>query len=231
MAKNTSKLLHEKKGERVQLWQTPIVEGSADFDNYGEVQKGPLTAEKIEAIQRMAYQEAYEEGLKKGLKEGLQKAQKEAKKQLDVLAEMLHALSRPLDNLDQTVEEQLVQLAVLIARQLVKRELRQDPGEIIGIIRDAVGLLPVAAQSVIIHLHQDDLSVVQRSLSALAGDNHWQLRDDPNLNSGDCRITTDTSTIDATLENRLTAVIVSMLGGVRATDEAVRATEEQVTER
>ena len=70
---------------------------------------------------------------------------------------------------------------------------------------------------------------LQQALSVVTEENHWQLRDDPNLNPGDCRITTDTSTIDATLENRLSSVIVSMLGGVRASDDAGQEATEDGT--
>ena len=50
------------------------------------------------------------------------------------LAKLLDNLTRPIEELDEAVEEQLLQLTISVARQLVRRELKTDPGEIIAII-------------------------------------------------------------------------------------------------
>jgi flagellar assembly protein FliH len=47
----------------------------------------------------------------------------------------------------------------------------------------------------------------------------WVLVADPGLSRGDCRIITDTSLIDATLEKRLAAITSQLLGGERVTDK------------
>ena len=53
----------------------------------------------------------------------------------------------------QEVERELLTLAMALARQIVRRELKTDPTQIIGIIREAIAALPVAAREVRVHLH------------------------------------------------------------------------------
>ena len=51
-----------------------------------------------------------------------------------------------------------------LARQIVRRELKTDPTQIIGIIREAIGALPVAARDVRVHLHPEDAAVCASTL-------------------------------------------------------------------
>ena len=47
----------------------------------------------------------------------------------------------------------------------------------------------------------------------------WQLIEDPVINRGGCRVVTDTSQVDASLESRLASLIAPLLAGARAIDE------------
>ena len=53
-----------------------------------------------------------------------------------------------------------------LARQIVRRELKTDPTQIIGIIREAIAALPVAARDVRVHLHPEDAAVVRAAPGA-----------------------------------------------------------------
>ena len=48
----------------------------------------------------------------------------------------------------------------------------------------------------------------------------WKINADPFLSRGGCRVLTNSSRIDATVETRLNAVIASVLGGERTQDSA-----------
>ncbi len=78
---------------------------------------------------------------------------------------MFYDLAKPFDELDAEVERELLTLAMALARQIVRRELKTDPTQIIGIIREAIAALPVAARDVRVHLHPEDAAVVQQHLA------------------------------------------------------------------
>jgi flagellar assembly protein FliH len=127
-------------------------------------------------------------------------------------------LAKPLDQLDSAIEQELTKLALIIAKHLVRRELRIDPTQVIGIIRHTVGLLPVATRDLKVHLHPEDARIVREKLAQPSGESEWVLKEDPLLARGGCRLTTATSSIDARLESRVAEAVNSLLGdegGVR----------------
>lgn len=137
------------------------------------------------------------------------------------LAELLEGLTHPLHELDETVEEQLLQLTISVARQLVRRELKTDPGEIIAIIREAVAILPVGKREIQIYLNAEDMQLVKSSFSLAEDDQRsWQLLEDPMISRGGCRLVSNDSQIDASVEKRLTAVATKLLGGERGDEQA-----------
>lgn len=132
----------------------------------------------------------------------------------------MQALARPLSQLDDQVHEQIVLLATSLARALVRRELRTDPSQVIGIVRDTVSLLPASARGVRVLLHPQDAALVRERLSSAGPDAAWTIGDDPVLARGDCRVHTEYAQIDARLETRLNEALSLLLGDERTQPRA-----------
>lgn len=203
-----------------------------------------LTVDQIEKMQRQAYDEAFaqgkKEGFKKGYKEGsgqgfdegfLQGKTEGEKKGYDEnlhllqqqsaeFVTLMESLSEPFKELDETVEKELVDLAIGIAKQVVRREIKTDTGQIIAVIREAVNALPVAAQKLTMQLHPEDAKLVKSSLALDDVSSPWNISEDPLITRGGCIVKTDTSHIDSTVENRLAIIVATVLGGEREEDEA-----------
>lgn len=200
----------------------------------------PPTLDEIEAIQREAQEEGFAagyqegrregrdqgykkgqleghaEGYQRGFAEGLNSGRDEALLRVQKLEQILNTLSRPLAALDKSVEEELAALAIDIARQLVRRELRAAPGEIVAVVREAVGLLPVASAGVQVRLHPEDARLIREVLSLGPEDQPvWRIIEDQALTRGGCVVNSELSRIDATVEKRLGAVIATVLGDER----------------
>jgi flagellar assembly protein FliH len=159
--------------------------------------------------------EAYKEAFDQGLAEGREAGQREVRAQVERLAGMFYDLAKPFDALDEEVERELLTLAMALARQIVRRELKADPTQIIGIIREAIAALPVAAREVRVHLHPEDAGVVRQHLAPTESERAWTLVEDPVMARGGCQVTTATSRIDARLETRLGAILSELLGTER----------------
>ncbi|MEJ2480919.1 MAG: flagellar assembly protein FliH, partial [Acidihalobacter sp.] len=134
---------------------------------------------------------------------------------IDQLDQLLHSLARPLETADEQVEQELVTLAVTVARQLVRRELQTSPDEIVAVVREALGVLPSHSNDIRVVMHPDDAQLVREVLSDTAQERAWRIVEDPALTRGGCRIDTDVSRVDATLEHRLNQVIASVWGDAR----------------
>lgn len=178
-----------------------------------------VTAEELAAIRQAAYEEGRAEGLEAGRQEGLRQGQAEVAAVQARWQELVAALSDPLKGQEDAVEAELLRLSVALASQLVRREIRQNPGQIIAVIREAMSYLPAGRQTVRILLHPDDASFVRETFSVVSGEERaWQIQDDPTITRGGCRIATDTSNLDATLETRLASLVANMMGGERDDD-------------
>lgn len=184
-------------------WKTPAIDGSSG--------NGYLTAGRLQELQEQAWNEAYKAGHEAGLETGKQ----ESRDRVARLDQLLVALARPFDELDESVEKQLVELAMTVAKQLFRREIRVNPEHIIGVVRDAIKLLPIASRDVQVHLHPEDASLLRASLTEGEGERAWSIVEDPLTDRGGCVITAESSRIDSQAETRLNAIINAISGDER----------------
>jgi flagellar assembly protein FliH len=186
--------------------------------------------------QTQAHAAGHAAGYEAGMREGLEAGRRAGRAEFDSgvaaataaaarLETLLDFLARPLAALEAQVERELVTLTLSIARQLVRRELRVDPAQLIAIIRETVGLLPAATRDLRVHLHPEDAAVVRERLRMPLEDRAWSLAEDPLMARGGCRVTTDTATIDARLESRMAAIAAMLLGEERVRDREPAAPE------
>ena len=198
----------------VSRWDLPAVEG-APLPRPGA--KG-VNVMHLTLVEREAWDHGYKDGHVEGVRKGeaeLAKRMAEVNVKVAALEALIGTLARPLEELDAQVEAVLTRLTLTIAKHLVRRELRIDPTQVIGIIRHTVGLLPVASRDLKVHLHPDDAAIVREKLARPAGDQEWHLAEDPLMARGGCRLTTDTSSIDARFEASVAAVLSGLLGDDR----------------
>lgn len=185
-------------------------------DGHEAVENPIPTAEEIEQWHEQARQEGYQEGLKQ--------AQLEMAVHGEQLQQLIEHFAHPLQSLNDEIEQQLKLLTVTLAQQLVRREIRQEPGEIIALIRESLPLLPAASRRIRVYLHPEDAELVRNALQLdeIEDQENWKLVEDPMISRGGCEIKSEKSVINATLENRLQALAASVLGGERLNDQPER---------
>jgi flagellar assembly protein FliH len=200
-------------------WSLPQVDGPI----VGMRRDSPLRDRAREAEAARASDAARQAELDRGYEAGLKAAQAHMQSQTDALNarvarldEILNALCRPLPDLEAEVEQQLVLLALAVGKQLARRELKTDPGQIAALIREAVGRLPAAARDVRVYLHPEDAAAIAERLASAGQERAWSVVEDPTLTRGGCLVRSESSQIDARLESRVNAIVSSMLGEERA---------------
>jgi flagellar assembly protein FliH len=202
----------------VSRWDLPAVSGKPV-----QARRAGKTVGELEDLERRTYEEAFAKGREAGLAAARAETEKsvtQIKAQVARLDGMLGLLAQPLHELDAQVEQQLTHLTLTIARQLVRRELRIDPAQVIAVIRETVALLPATARDVRVHMHPEDAAVVREKLAAPGAERAWTIVEDPVMTRGGCRVTTDTAQIDARLETRINSVISTLLGDERTAARA-----------
>jgi flagellar assembly protein FliH len=183
----------------------------------------PPTAAELESIQQKAHAEGFDKGKREGFsfghKEGLAQARQQLQQYTERLEQLLECLSEPLRELDDQVEQELLKLVIAIVRQLVRREVKSDPNLIVGVVREALSILPVASRNVRLSLHPEDADLIREVYALADTEVGWTLIEDPVVTRGGCKVVTDSSQIDATLDSRLTSLIAPLLAGARSEDE------------
>ncbi len=211
----SNKVITNDDTSAYERWELPNVDDGTD----GIITHNRLlTAGQIEKIQKSAHDEGYQQGRRDGFATG----KLEVEKQIAALTQIVQLLHAPLVQLDELVVKQLVDMSILIAAQVIRRELRIDPGQVVAVVRECVKALPVSATQVKLFLHPEDAGFVR---SAFSIDDHiqtWKIIDDPVMTRGGCRVETQYSKIDATVENQLNRVIANLLGGEREDDSVSR---------
>ena len=77
----------------------------------------------------------------------------------------------------------------------------------------------MATRHVRIFLHPEDAELVKENLAiGESKDRRWEIVEDPVLTRGGCRVVTEVSQIDSTIEHRLNAIISEVLGSERTGD-------------
>lgn len=196
---------------------TPWLVPSMEDDS--RVPATPLaTGEELESIRQQAREEGYEAGFKQGRKEGLDAAKAEAQERAVLLDRLMRGLARPFDELDRQVEEELAALAIAMTRQLIRRGIKENPGQVVAAVREAMNILPIASREMTLRVHPDDAVVIREHFFKEDAAPSWKVIEDPGIGRGGCKVTTESSSVDATIETRLAAVISRVFGGDRGGD-------------
>jgi len=173
------------------------------------------TAQQIREIQRQAREEGLAQGREEGRKQGLASVKAEAESLRKVLASLVPSVQ----SLDTALESDLLELISTVARQLVRRELRTDPGQIVAVVREGLAVLPSTDRTIRLHLHPEDARIVRDALHLSDLEQPWKVIEDPTLSRGGSRLETEASRVDATLETRLNTLIAELWGGERRSDD------------
>ena len=165
----------------------------------------PLTLDELEAIRQDAYNEGFSTGEKDGFHAGQLKAKQEADVVLSgkvaVLEQLMSQLFAPIAEQDQQLERALVQLVSQMSREVIRRELLADSSQLTQVLREALKLLPMGAGNVRIHINPQDFELV-KALRERHEEN-WRILEDEQLQPGGCRVESEHSLIDASIETRL----------------------------
>lgn len=163
------------------------------------------TAEEIERIyqeaQEQGQRQGFEEGSKRGYEEGKAKAQGEAAR----FAQLAGRFDAALAQFDAAVGDELLALAVELARQVVRSEIRARPESLVDVVRQALEQIP--HQHATLYLNPDDAALARTYLGDQLAHFGHRILEDARMERGDCKIEAGGSTVDATVAVRWRRVI------------------------
>jgi flagellar assembly protein FliH len=179
----------------LQRWQPDTFEASPRAQR----QTNLPTAESVERV----YQQATEQGFQAGYTEGLAAAREHGAR----MAALLSGLQGEFTALDQNIAEQLLQLALTVAKQVLTTALNVRPELIIPLVKEAVQSLAASGAPASLSLNPEDAALVREALGEHLQHGAVKIIEDRGMARGGCRLHSAGSTIDAAVETRWQRVV------------------------
>lgn len=162
------------------------------------------TAEDIEKLKQEAREAGHAAGEAAGYAEGQARARTEGAR----LVALITQLDSALKSFDQQVAEDLLALALDVARQVIRQAIAVKPELLLETVHEAL------AQShhghATIHLHPEDASLVRSYFGEQLAHAGHRIQEDRRLERGGCTIEAGGSQIDARLAMRWQRVVATL---------------------
>jgi flagellar assembly protein FliH len=200
------------------------------------IEPEPLTAQEIEDIRIAASEEGFSQGKEEGFTQGFEEGKKQGyevgKKQgidegtaeglisgkdaIEMQANqwksLIEQLHKPLESVEQNVEEQLLNLVLQLTEAVVLHEAATNPDILMTAITAGIKSLPSSDTETQISLNPEDIKRVERQFGAdYILQQGWRLLPTPQLPQGSCQIENSTSHIDLHMKARLKQVLEPFL--------------------
>ena len=191
-----------------------------------------VTPEELKEIQKQGYKDGFKKGKELGIKKGIELGREDGQKlgheegvlqgreegfaqgqhQIDERCKMWEAiinqLEQPLRNLDHTVEQQLVQLAMELARQIIFVEVTISKDVLYTVLREGIRHLPVSSHGIDIRLNPEDMIWLRERYSEEECERrNWHIKDDADVPRGDVHLISDMSSLHLDLRERIESML------------------------
>lgn len=162
----------------------------------------PPTEEDLAAIRDQASMAGFEAGKEAGYADGLALGRAEAAEELVHLKAAALAFSGALTAADETIANDMLELALQLARGMLRSALEVKPALILPIVREAIGQLTVPQQPALLMLHPQDAAIVMDAIGEELEKGGWRVVQDANVGRGGCKVDTASNQIDAQAATR-----------------------------
>jgi len=185
------------RGRVIERWQAPF------FDQAVAVGSSqPSSAELLAVAQASGFQEGRQEGLETG--------RAEAQQIVNGMMELAEDMARPFRSMDQLVARELTQMAMLLAEKIVRRELIISSDVVTEIVAETMLTLSSIEGEIEIFLNPKDAALVRELAPDLFEGISWKLIETSELLPGGCRVKTQVSFIDASVEKQMENIFDSL---------------------
>ncbi len=155
-------------------------------------------------------EEELDQRLRESFQSGLQEGKSLAERGLFNVFTSLRSAAESLHGLREKVlresEDELVRLVMRVAAKVIQREVAQDDHILLNVVRAATAGIS-ARDEIIIHLHPTDYAMVTTSHEDYFRQEPFadkmQLKADPEVSQGSCRVATEMGTIDASFDSQM----------------------------
>lgn len=164
----------------------------------------------INGIREEARLIGYDEGHAAGYADGLAIGRADAARELEHLQSIAVTFGNALSQADENIANEVLELALQLAKGMLRSALEVKPELIIPLVREAVGYLPVLQQPAILLLNPADAQIVRDGIGEELSKGGWRVSEDAQIERGGCKIETASNQIDAQASSRWQRLAASL---------------------
>ncbi len=158
----------------------------------------PAETEQLAQIFENVRKEAYNKGMQEGYAVGMAKAREYAKEDKQNFLNLMAAFTDALEQSDEQIAEDVLSLALDIAKSMLKVKLNVDHKALLPVVLDAIHYLPSIQRPARILVHHADMQMLREHMADEIANDHWQIQEDSNIERGGCLVETGANQVDAT---------------------------------
>lgn len=167
----------------------------------------------IEALKNEAFHDGFQKGFSQGSQEGLAAGLEEAQSQISLARiqadEILQNAKQQTNKMYQTAEVQIIDIALTIARKVLKREIDENPMTILPIVKEALGKV-LDQDTIVVRVNPDDIELLEHARrdlqNMIGGEKQLSIVADPGISPGGCMLDTKCGTVDASIDTQFAAI-------------------------
>ncbi len=165
-------------------------------------QAAQQAAEQLVQEREQARQQGHAEGFNQGYAEGLAAGRAEAAQETMRVAQIAQAFEAELTRVNDTVADDMLNLALDLAKAMLKTALKVRPELVLPVVSEAIRYLPSVQQPALLVLHPQDAAIVRNHIKDELDKSGWRIAEDLQIERGGCRVETASNQVDASLPVR-----------------------------
>ncbi len=156
------------------------------------------TADEVAAMESSARDDGYRAGLA------------EARAGNERIATMVDRFGTAIGRMEREMAQAVLQLAVDLARQVVRETIAVRPEILVPLVHDALAGIARTADAGAVHVHPADLPIVEERIGDALAHAGWKPFADESIERGGCRLAFSGGEVDATVATRWSRVMAQL---------------------
>ncbi len=173
-----------------------------NFSDSKKAESDPQESKKLADILEGVRKEGFTKGMQEGFAVGMEQAQAQIQQERENMLALIHGFDDALQKMDEHISEDILALALDVAKAMLKTKLLVNPEVVIPIVRDAIRYLPHLQGPGRVLVNPEDAKLLRQYMDDELKEYRWQIQEDPSVERGGCIVDTQANQIDATNTTR-----------------------------
>ena len=159
-------------------------------------------ASSLRAAESIRLSEVHKQAQAAGYHAGLSEGQAFAHAQGLQLQAVVAQAQAAITGIEESIAEQLLQLAIDLARQVIRTEISMHRTSMLPVVQEALRAVPEGTLNGELLLNAEDVELVRAHLSEELALGAWRVVSDSSVERGGCKVVTRSCDVDASLRAR-----------------------------